>query len=115
MLQLTDEDRKLAWLIALKYMSKPILLENLAEECSELSHAALKLSRCLRGENPTPVTLEEAESRYLEEACDVLVVLSVLGFEPDPETVSKKLERWHKRLVERDILFADPNYNEKDL
>ena len=31
------------------------LLEQTAEEAAELSHAALKLARILRGENPTPV------------------------------------------------------------
>ena len=30
-------------------------LEQLAEEAAELSQAALKLARVLRGENPTPV------------------------------------------------------------
>lgn len=35
---------------------EPALLEQLAEECSELAQAALKLARLERGENPTPKT-----------------------------------------------------------
>jgi hypothetical protein len=38
----------------------PATLEQLAEECAELSQAALKLARLHRGENPTPVTEQEA-------------------------------------------------------
>ena len=35
-------------------------LEQLAEEATELAHAALKLARAMRKENPTPVKKEEA-------------------------------------------------------
>lgn len=34
----------------------PAMLEQLAEECAECGKAALKLSRILRKENPTPVS-----------------------------------------------------------
>ena len=34
----------------------PAMLEQLAEECSELAQASLKYARLLRGENPTPKT-----------------------------------------------------------
>ena len=37
----------------------PAVLEQLAEECSELAQASLKYARLLRGDNPTPKT--EAE------------------------------------------------------
>lgn len=40
-------------------LGEPALLEQLAEECSELAQAALKLARKERGENPTPKTEEE--------------------------------------------------------
>ena len=42
------------------------LLAQLAEECAELSQAALKLRRALTGINPTPVTVEEARKAVLE-------------------------------------------------
>lgn len=32
------------------------MLEQLAEECTELAKAALKMARIIRKENPTPVT-----------------------------------------------------------
>ena len=35
------------------YLEEPDLLEQLAEEASELSHAAIKLARHKRGKNPT--------------------------------------------------------------
>ena len=36
------------------------MLEQLAEECTELAKAALKMARIIRKENPTPVTEKEA-------------------------------------------------------
>ena len=41
------------------------LLAQLAEECSELSQAALKLRRALTGINPTPVTADEARKNLV--------------------------------------------------
>ena len=48
------------------------VLEMLAEECSELAHAALKLARIKRGDNPTPTSVEHAQSDVMEEWADVL-------------------------------------------
>lgn len=48
-------------------------LEMLAEECSELAQAALKLSRVVRGENPASVTEDRAQADVMEEWADVLV------------------------------------------
>ena len=45
----------------------PAALEQLAEEAAELSQAALKLARVLRGENPTPVTRREVRKHLIEE------------------------------------------------
>lgn len=45
----------------------PAMLEQLAEEAAELSQAALKLARVLRGENPTPVTRREVRKHLIEE------------------------------------------------
>lgn len=50
-------------------------LELLAEECSELSQAALKAARKARGENPTPRTKEEIRNQLLEEIADVTVMI----------------------------------------
>ena len=51
------------------------LLELLGEECSELTHAALKMARVKRGENPTPVTEDKAKENLIEEIADVYLVL----------------------------------------
>lgn len=54
-------------------IGKPALLEQLAEECSKLSQAALKLARKLRGENPTPKTFDECEKNLQEVMADLLL------------------------------------------
>ena len=59
-------------------LGEPALLEQLAEECSELAQAALKLARLKRGENPTPKTEEECVKDLLEELGDVNLCMSVI-------------------------------------
>ena len=53
------------------------LYRQLAEECMELSHAALKLIRAQRGE--TPVPLDKAQRVLIDEAADMRVMLNVLN------------------------------------
>ena len=48
------------------------MLEQFAEECTELAQAALKQARILRGENPTPVTEVEAHNNVIGEFTDVI-------------------------------------------
>ena len=78
------------------------LLAQLAEECAELSQAALKLRRALTGINPTPVTVEEARKNLVEEAADVYNVLGLLlDTEDNAEIYSiirRKKARWLNRL-----------------
>lgn len=76
------------------------LLAQLAEECTELAHAALKLRRCMDGTNPTPKSRYNAELAMLEEIADVLLCLKVCGFEDGQfrETEKQKLARWKDRL-----------------
>lgn len=78
------------------------LLTQLAEECAELSQAALKLRRALTGIDPTPVTVDEARKNLVEEAADVYNVLGLLlDAEDNTEIYSiirRKKERWLKRL-----------------
>ena len=54
------------------------LLRQIAEECAELAQAALKLIRSRNGE--TPVRVEVAMRKYLEELADVLT-MTELAFE----------------------------------
>lgn len=88
----------------LNKIGEPAALEQLAEECSELSQAALKLARIERGENPTPVQWIAAQRLLLEEIADVEVCLSalstgnVLNLEYIQNIAELKLKRWKKRL-----------------
>ena len=90
-------------------LSQEELLTQLAEECSELSKAALKLRRVYNGENPTPVRRPEAYDNVIEEIADVFLVIDVLGFS-DLEHMKKivkimesKTERWAQRLKAKQI------------
>ena len=76
------------------------LYEQLAEECVELAHAALKLARIKRGENPTPISIEVALGAVMEEYTDLRLVAYVLEMGWDIEVFEQKLLRWHKRLGE---------------
>ncbi len=60
-------------------IGKSAMLEQTAEECSELAQACLKLSRKYRGENYTPRTQEEIESHLLEEIADVMICIDELS------------------------------------
>ena len=78
------------------------ILEQLAEECAELAKASLKLSRVMRKENPTPVTVNAAFDNLVEEIGDVRLLLSVTDFMyggiDTQETEKYKLQRWENRI-----------------
>lgn len=78
------------------------LLEQLAEESTELAHAALKQARIERDENPTPVTASEAFSNLFEEVADVRLCIraleSVIGPMDTKEIEDEKLTRWMERI-----------------
>lgn len=82
----------------------PALLEQLAEEAAELAQASLKLSRVIRAENPTPVTLREAWDNLAEEIGDVNLCVEALRSEMPSETetignvMMRKQKRWFQRL-----------------
>lgn len=73
------------------------MLEQMAEEATELAQAALKLSRILRGENPTPVTLDEAEKHVIEEYTDVIQCAGEMELHPDITQITRKQERFVQR------------------
>ena len=85
----------------------PALLEQLAEECGELTQAALKLARLRRGDNPTPKTEEECLAALTEEIADVELCISILmlgGVVSDAEAwtmICNKEDRWQKRLSQK--------------
>lgn len=49
------------------------LLEMMAEECVEAAHAALKLARLIRAENPTPASGKVVRKNLAEEIADVSI------------------------------------------
>lgn len=85
-------------------IGEPAVLELLAEECTELAHAALKLARIKRGENPTPTTEEEAITSLIEEMADVDICAAAVSMcdwydKLQEMTISiRKSERMVKRL-----------------
>lgn len=87
-------------------ISKPVLLEQLAEEACELGQAALKLARKIRGESPTPKTEEELIESLTEEIADVEVCVDQLtdlvDFWKVDSIKEAKLARWMKRLEDDD-------------
>lgn len=92
------------------YLGQEDLLLQLAEEASELSAAAAKLVRVIRGENPTPLKYDEALSNLLEEVTDVQVVLGETMSMEDWDRVANlrpvKLNRWIDRL---EVMYAADN------
>ena len=76
------------------------VLAQLAEECAELSHAALKLRRGLDGRNVTPISVLEAEIDVQEEMADVFLLMVMCGMQDGEmaETIYKKVPRWCRRL-----------------
>ena len=85
-------------------LSREELLVMLAEECAELSKAALKLRRAYTGDNPTPMTRADAYANLVEEIADVELCIEVLGLNSceNLHNIGKiweeKLSRWEQRL-----------------
>ena len=87
----------------LRILDSRTLLEQLAEEASELAQAALKLIRAAEySNNPTPITLQEAEVGLDEELHDVLAVASLLGIIDYDDDENPKWKRWAERLGKHD-------------
>lgn len=84
------------------------LLCQLAEEATELAHAALKLRRAVVKKNFTPVSVGDAVDNLLEELADVQVCCIALDLEyarlEVEKTVCVKLERWARRLKESEVM-----------
>lgn len=82
-------------------LSRRVLLEQLTEECAELSQAASKLIRAERlSNNPTPISKEEAEKKFTEEQLDVISILWLLTDSKMYEHIRfyPKYVRWAVRL-----------------
>ena len=99
--------------IVYRNITKVDQLLQIAEEASELSAAAAKYVRVLRGINPSPVSCTKACEKTAEEIADVLVALNVFGaIRIDSEhmritvdsrifeTMREKTARWASRIRE---------------
>ena len=90
------------------YIGKSALLEQTAEECSELSQASLKLARKLRNENPTPKSMDDILENLYEEIADVMLCIDALidagliSHEAIESVQLSKELRWYKRLKENE-------------
>ena len=90
--------------ISEKY-GKEYMLRQMAEECSELSQAALKYIRAARKE--TPMRTDEAIEHLTEEIADVRLmidavsatVLSERNVDDVQAIKEQKLDRWKTRMV----------------
>lgn len=86
-----------------KLKEKGIDIEKWQEELAELTQAALKMARKLRGENPTPMTHAQAAEHLHEELGDVRLCLKVLdvamGGDNTTAVEAEKLQRWLDRLT----------------
>ncbi len=74
------------------------LLAQLAEECAELTKAALKYRRAITKKNPTPVTEEAARTAMLEEMADISLVFDILHL---PEDAEAEIEKWKNYKINR--------------
>ena len=90
-----------------EYLDKTELLAQLAEECAELTQAALKYRRVLDGNNPTPMKEKDAALNLLEEMADVDLCMALLKTPEDDQQKRmierSKLLRWESRLRNREI------------
>ena len=59
-------------------IGKPAMLEQAAEECTELAHACLKMARFMRKENRVYKSESEIRANLIEEIADVLVCITEL-------------------------------------
>lgn len=90
--------------IIVSHVTRGDMLAQLAEECSELAQAALKLRRTFEGTSPTPTSKETAEANLREEIADVmLTALYSIGI--SEETIKEIMDimdakeiRWAQRL-----------------
>lgn len=87
----------------IRTLGEPALLEQLAEECSELAQAALKLARVKRGENPTPKALGDCFKDLIAEMADVQLCIWVVEISRGLDLrchCNWKRERWAQRIRE---------------
>ena len=80
------------------------LLCGLAEECGELTQAALKLRRAYDQTNPTPVDPDRAYEDLYEEVADVLLYIDQLNINMNyvRHIMNTKMKRWQSRMNDKE-------------
>lgn len=92
------------------------ILAQLAEECTELAQAALKLRRAINEVNWTPKSIEDCVASVIEEHADVCACFKALGWDDKAARhviMNEKEQRWTQRLLEHPHPFHK-NYEETD-
>ncbi len=84
----------------IKEIGEPAMLEMFAEELGECQHEALKLSRIIRGENPTPKTEKEVRASLCEEWSDVIQCSKELDLDVNWNQIEAKRQRFKQRWEE---------------
>ena len=85
-------------------VGEPAMLEQCAEECTELAQACLKMARKMRNENPTPAAMNDILQNLNEEVADVMICMTaiveggLLSYESIDSEYVRKEERLRKRL-----------------
>lgn len=80
------------------YVGLPAVFESMAEECVELAHAAIKVARGLRKDNPTPVSYGDLLEDIEEEFTDLVSCAIAIGIEPDADLSVRKFHRMKQRV-----------------
>lgn len=70
----------------------PAMLEQTAEECTELAYACLKLARTMRGNNPSVRSESQMNDKLREGVADVMICIDELFYcELVPEDVVENI------------------------
>ena len=83
---------------------KVVLLDQLAEEATELAHACLKMSRVMKGYSTSPLDIEDCHDMLVEElgdleACKIVLQLSEGDLMCESlKIASEKINRWARRI-----------------
>lgn len=93
-------------------MGLPAVVDQVAEESTELTHSLQKYVRCLRRKSPTPTTQDEAWNHVKEEFADLLLMAEIVGLWADLPGIANMMDAKRQRLVQR--LQEDCNGGEDD-
>lgn len=85
----------------LETMDRDEIYLTLAEESVELAKACLKMHRAMTEKSPTPISERQAHAEVEEELGDVWLCCHILELAPNDKEVAYKVNRWTRRLLEK--------------